>query len=258
MDINREHIINALATKLEADDKVHAMWLEGSDGLGRTDEYSDIDFWFDAEDGYENTVLDICTSVLQQLSELDFVEHVKHSHPKIFQRNLHLKGTSEFLLIDICVQSHSRGSEGCTFVRGDIAEYPMIIFDKSDVIKIVDAPPFDKDGALEVVKECSTRYEQRSRLIKYIKRNQYLEACAYYDKYVRQPVVGLYRLLHTPRHCEYGLVHISNHLPEEAVRQIECLYKVQSVKDIENILTFADELYDTAVDKIKLLLEDRN
>lgn len=250
MNIGREDIINLISSKFKEDDKVFALWLEGSDGLGRSDEYSDIDFWFDAEDGYETIVLDICTSILQDLGELDFIEYVKHPHPKIFQRNLHIKGTSEFLLIDICVQSHSRGREGCTFVRGDIAEYPLIIFDKREVVKIIEAPPLDRNKVLEVLEDCSKRYEQRSRLTKYIKRNQYLEACAYYDKYVRQPLVGLYRLLYTPRHYDYGLVHISNHMPIDAVKEIEYLYKTQSVKDIENILPFADKLYESAVNKI--------
>jgi hypothetical protein len=253
MNISREEIIDFISSKLREDDKIFAMWLEGSDGLGRSDEYSDLDFWFDAEDGYETVVLDKCTSILEGISELDFIEYVKHPHPKIFQRNLHIKGTSEFLLIDICVQSHSRGSEGCTFVKGDIAEYPLVIFDKKDVIKIIDEPALDNNRILEAMTNCIKTYEQRSRLVKYIKRNNYLEACAYYDKYVRQPIVCLYRILYTPQHYDYGLVHISNHLPEEIVIQIEGLYKPRSVKDIEGILPFADKLYETAVNKIRTL-----
>ena len=47
--MNREQIIEYLKKFSIEKPYVNAMWLEGADGIGRVDEYSDIDFWFDVE-----------------------------------------------------------------------------------------------------------------------------------------------------------------------------------------------------------------
>lgn len=45
--IDRNYIIDYIKKYAESKEYVYAMWLEGSDGLGVVDEYSDLDFWFD-------------------------------------------------------------------------------------------------------------------------------------------------------------------------------------------------------------------
>ena len=239
----REQIIRLFKAGFVDLDYVNALWLEGSDGLGKADEFSDLDFWFDVNDGHEVQVLDHCIELLQTLAELDFVEHYEHPHPKIFQRNAHLRGTSEYLMIDICVQSHSRGKEGCTFVEGDVAEYPLVLFDKQSVVSIVPAPPVDLAFIESKYKECLETFQQRARVVKYLRRGKYLEALAYYHKYVCAQIVNLFRLVYTPRHYEYGLVHISDHLPGEVVAKLERLYQVKSLEEIESNLAFADDLF---------------
>lgn len=37
---------------------IHAMWLEGADAVGQTDEYSDLDIYIDIEDVYEQQAID--------------------------------------------------------------------------------------------------------------------------------------------------------------------------------------------------------
>lgn len=242
----RKRIIDLLKGSFIDNGYVYAMWLEGSDGLGRADGYSDLDFWFDVEDGYENEILDKCIEILQTIDELDFIQKYEHPHPKIFQKNLHIKGTSEYLMLDICVQSHSRGSEGCTFVENDIAEYPFILFDKANVINIIKEPENDLEAIKKIYNESIDRFSQQSRILKYIYRAKYLEAFAYYQKYACQPIVNLLRIAYTPRHIEYGLVHISDHLPREIVDKVELLYKVSTLDDIKNNLHYAEKLFDEA------------
>ena len=239
----RNRIIDLLKNSFTNKEYVYAMWLEGSDGLGKADEYSDLDFWFDVEDGYENTVLDECIEILQTIDKLDFIQNYEHPHPKIFQKNMHISGTSEYLMLDICVQSHSRGSEGCTFAENDIAEYPLILFDKANVINIIKEPDIDLELIKKIYDECIDRFSQQSRILKYIYRAKYPEAFAYYQKYACQPIVNLLRIAYTPRHIEYGLVHISDHLPKDAVNKIEALYKINSLDDIKNNLQDAGKLF---------------
>ena len=45
--IDRNYIIDYVKKYVESKDYVYAMWLEGADGLGEVDEYSDLDFWFE-------------------------------------------------------------------------------------------------------------------------------------------------------------------------------------------------------------------
>ncbi|MEG1254592.1 hypothetical protein [Clostridium sp.] len=61
-------------------------------------------------------------------------------------------------------------------------------------------------------------------------------------------IVTLFRVICTPRHCEYGLVHISDHLPKDIVERIENLYKVQGLMDIEKNLVLADEIFNYGQD----------
>lgn len=239
----RNRIIDLLKKSFIDKEYVYAMWLEGSDGLGKADEYSDLDFWFDVEDGYENIVLDECIKTLQTIDKLDFIQSYEHPHPKIFQKNMHISGTSEYLMLDICVQSHSRGSEGCTFAENDIAEYPLILFDKANVINIIKESDIDLELIKKIYDECIDRFSQQSRILKYIYRAKYLEAFAYYQKYACQPIVNLLRIIYTPRHIEYGLVHISDHLPKDEVNKIEALYKINSLDDIKNNLQYAEKLF---------------
>jgi hypothetical protein len=54
------------------------------------------------------------------------------------------------------------------------------------------------------------------------------------------------RLLHTPRHIEYGPVHISDHLPAETVKSLERLHQCSTIADIEGNLALADTLFTSA------------
>ena len=102
--IDRNGIIKALHAALEPLPYIHALWLEGADANGMVDEYSDIDFWIDFDDEYENNAIAAAETTLAALAEIDLAEIFPHAHPKIRQRIYHLTGTSEFLMLDVCWQ----------------------------------------------------------------------------------------------------------------------------------------------------------
>lgn len=79
--------------------------------------------------------------------------------------------------------------------------------------------------------------------MKYIKRKQYPEAYMKYMENIAEPLVETARLIYTPRHYEYGLCHISCHLPAEIVNELEQFYKVTCLKDIEDKLETARILF---------------
>lgn len=252
-DIDRNMIINAIKDRLILIDEVYAYWLEGADSLNAVDEYSDIDIWLDVEDGYEDRIFKITEEELLKLGNLDFKFEVNHRHPKIFQNYYHIEGTSEYLIIDFCIQSHSRDRNEVNFTEGDILEYPKVIFDKSNIIKIYpqNEEKVDLDLIKERIKEIKSRYMQHSRVLKYVKRNNYPEAFIYYLKYVADPLVELLRIKYTPKYYDLHCIHISNHIPKEDIKMIEYYYKISSLSDI-NIKTLeAKEICNDLIKEIE-------
>jgi hypothetical protein len=188
---------------------------------------------------------------LSTLGNLDFIDKIEHPHREIFQRNLHIEGMSEYLMVDICVQSHSRGSAGSTFYTDDIAEFPLVLFDKADVVTILPPEKIPVEELKPVFERCAAKFSQRARLMKYIKRRRFLEAYRFYETYVRRPLVDMLRLIYTPRHYEYGYTHLSEHFPKKVVQELEELYVVTGVDDIEARLEKADEIYYDAYNSLK-------
>ena len=249
MKIEREQIIQAIAEDLKNDPVVFALWLEGADSNEVLDEYSDIDIVADVKDGEEENVLEKVGKILNDLGELDLEFLNPQPHPKLRYKVFHIKNTNEFLLIDVYIQSHSRNFE---FTEGNKYESPKVLFDKAGVIKFqkVDKSKLQKE-ICESLTSLENTFFQRSKIRKYILRKKYLEAFAYYNKTVLEPLVELLRILHTPLIREYHLVHISDHLPKNKVGQVEKLYRITSLEDISQNLKFAENMFMEAMKEAK-------
>ena len=102
--LDRTEMTGKLREALEPLPYVYAFWLEGADAIGTVDEYSDIDFWVDFEDKYEEQAYEAVENALSELAEIDYKYIMRHDHPKIRQRIYHLSGTSDYLMIDFCWQ----------------------------------------------------------------------------------------------------------------------------------------------------------
>ncbi|MHB1153914.1 MAG: hypothetical protein ACYCWE_04135 [Eubacteriales bacterium] len=245
--IDRELIIQKIKETLEPLDYVYAMWLEGADANGHLDEYSDIDINIDVEDEYETNVFEI----VEGLFELDY-KHDNSGNGKQKQKVYHIKDTSEFLMIDFNLQPHSCSSENSTFKYGDIIDVNVILFDKAGVVRYEEAKPLEyAEDHKYWLAESAYRYSQICRVRKYILRNQYPEAFIYYHKYVIEPMVMLIRMKYTPSKLWYYMVHISRHIPEDALIKLNKLLQVSSVDDIGNNLDFAVQWYRELIKELQ-------
>lgn len=252
--MEREQIIEFLKDFSAEKSYVNAMWLEGADGIGRADEYSDIDFWFDTAADYRESFLFEALGALGELSPID--SRYDEIRAEIAQSNIHMENTSEYLTLDICVQSHeTRGKEATCFVKDDIAELPLIIFDKIGLITFREYTP-DKAEIKEIFRKNKNRLLQSARVSKYIKRNLYPEAYMKYTENIAEPLIKIARLIYTPRHYEYGLCHISDHLPPDIIEELEPFLKVSGFSDIEKMIIRSRQLlpkYEKAItDKYEL------
>ena len=246
--MDRNYIIDFIKNYAISKDYVYAMWLEGADGLNQVDEYSDLDIWFDVEDSKRDSFIKDLVEELSKIGKIDS-QMIKISSD-IYQSNIHLENTSEYLTLDLAAQNDSRDRDDTCFTKGSITEVPKVLFDKKNIISYKEQENVDSEILKTIFEEKKNRILQYSRVTKYIKRNQYLECFMEYDKQILKPIVTIARIIYTPNIYDYELCHISRHLPKEIVVKIEKLYKVSSFEDIEKNIALSLDLLKMFESKI--------
>ncbi|MCL2003741.1 MAG: hypothetical protein FWG72_07035 [Oscillospiraceae bacterium] len=243
--IDRHIITETLRKALEPLPYIYAFWLEGADATNTVDEYSDIDYWVDFEDDYEALADEAVENALSGLAAIEYKHVMRHDHPKIRQRIYRLAGTSETLMIDFCWQLHSRPRDEYAYYENDTVEAVKVIFDKDNIIryKPLDLAAF-AEGNKHRFEEAKYRRTQHIRAEKYVRRGQVLEAYAYYNRYVLEPLIDLLRLIYTPAHADYSFVHISRHIPAAERERLEYFVQISSLNDIDMKIPLAGEWFD--------------
>lgn len=251
MKITRDKIINYFTDKIKNNSFVYAFWLEGSDATSTSDEYSDLDLWLDVKDGKEETINNLAKEIFSQVGEIDFIHKMPKPHAKIWHTIFHLKGTPPTLLIDFCVQSHSRKF---VFTK-ELPDHKIkILFNKNNTIRF---KHLDKTMQAVAVKnrieELKKTYDffLKSYISKNILRNNFIESIYYYQRYALEPLIEVLRIKHCPLKKDYGFKHISKDLPKSIQQQIETLYKVGNIKDIEHGIQKAKELFYCTIKEIE-------
>ena len=249
MKTNRARIIKAIENGLKENPAVFAFWLEGADSTDTVDRYSDIDVWLDVKDGEEQEIFEEVERVLSGLAQIDFSYESENPHPKIRQKSIHLKGTSEYLMIDICIQSHSRDFE---FVKG-IGDDPLVVFNRGG-IRFRDAGEAELHQILmNRVHHIKNIFSQQIRVLSKIERGEFLEAWMYYSKWTLQPLAELLRIRYAPHKYDHYFKHIQRDLPGEVVSQLEDLAGIKSLEDIRQGVIRASELFK---DNLKVVEKD--
>jgi predicted nucleotidyltransferase len=242
--ITEKEITEALIHELKPLPYVYAFWLEGSFAMGYSDEYSDIDYWIDVEDDYVNEALEHVETALKSLGDLDERDETGNGYPKLGQMVYHIKGSNPYLALDFNWQLHSRDRAEYHYIKNDIVEGALVLFDKDNVIHYEDADEQEIiQNKLDCRQECDYRYSQHLRVIKYIKRGTFPESYAYYHRYVIEPLVMLLRLKYTPLYPHHYLLHISNHMPKAVVERLEKLIQVSTLEEMETAITKSQEWY---------------
>ena len=228
MTINRDAIITALRRQLEPNPQVLAMWLEGADAHNLVDALSDIDICCSVTPRSMEAVTGVARQALVALAAVDLDQSTERMEQQ-WHTTFHLEGTSPYLLIDFCVYV----GRGSTFIAGDEIEKPLILFDRAGVIRFL--PPQDHPGCqsqTERLQHLVETVEQSARIEKYVIRGDFLEAFGYYHRWLLTPLIEVLRMRYTPLHPDYYIVHISRHLPVEALRRLEDLFKVNEIAEI--------------------------
>lgn len=223
------------------------------DDSGLLDEYSDIDIYLDVEDEQVEAAIAAVEASLRSLSPIDYRYRMDHPHPKLRQVIYHLENTSAYLMIDFCVQLHSRPAAASCFVQGNLVEAAHVLFDKAGVIT---SKPFRaeeyRQQNMERLQEARYRYTQHIRVVKYIQRGQYPEAHIYYHRYVVEPLVDLLRLIHTPANADYHMIHISHHIPQEDLARLTPFLKISTLEQMEDMIPKAQAWFAEMEKQVQL------
>ncbi|GIP31809.1 hypothetical protein [Paenibacillus sp. J2TS4] len=251
--LTRDHILSHLEEGLQKHPSIWAMWLEGSDGTGSSDEYSDIDIVVAVEDGFESETISLCEQLLSELSSLDLSYEEPRHNPSNRYKVFHLENTPESLLLDVSVQGPSMNFP---FVRENDSENPKIIFDKKGVVRYTDLNQSELKHKLQNrLYHLENTIQQKVRVEKYVKRGKFIEAMGYYQKFIMTPLIELLRIKYKPINSDYYIVCISKHLPEDVIQQLETFYKVNAVADISTHVKQAYQWFYEVLEEVKIELE---
>lgn len=221
--------VDELKSVLEKDERTHAMWIGGSVAEGYSDDYSDIDLYLDIDDGSEEYIFSTIEEFLEMKSDLD-VNFLENLSPPYSHKIYHLAGTDQLHFIEVTLHSHS---------------HHIGLFDRLRKIKVL----FDKDGVTDFESIDQVQYDEmlnkRKKFLvekikigevsvgKELRRKQFLDAMHNYHYWILEPIVELARIMHCPLKVTYGLKHASRDLPEKTMKEIESLYKINSLDDFE-------------------------
>ncbi|MCD4706534.1 MAG: aminoglycoside 6-adenylyltransferase [Candidatus Sabulitectum sp.] len=229
MNITRQKIISTLHESLVSNPKILAMWLEGADATNTVDEYSDIDLCCSVKTGAIAEVMYHAQKTLENLNSLDLVETLDAGED--YRHTVfHLAGTSDYLLVDFNLFV----DRGSSFIKADEIEKPLVLFDRGSVIQYLSQEEYlAKKKNSQRIQELRNTIAQSSRIEKYVKRGLFPEAYGYYQRWLLAPLIEILRMLYTPLHPDYHIVHISRHLPDDILMRLEELFKINSVTEIE-------------------------
>lgn len=253
MSASREEILSTIVAELGTEDYIHAIWLEGSDGTGQVDAFSDIDLVCYSKEGFVDRMISKLDDCLARLGTLDIAYEGPGRADNNRYKVYHLQGTPESLLVDVTFQSDSFP---VGFLREDETVVPVVLLDRAGIVKYRDLDKASyRADLLTQLENAKGVYSQSSRALKYTLRGLFLESLIYYHKFVLGPLVDVYRILHTPFQADCFLVHATRDFPPDIVSVLEKLYAVKTIEDISAGLNLANKLFDKATREAEQLLQ---
>ncbi|PIV90306.1 hypothetical protein COW46_03455 [Candidatus Gracilibacteria bacterium CG17_big_fil_post_rev_8_21_14_2_50_48_13] len=238
----RNKVIALLKEKLAEHSFIYALWLEGADAHGRADAFSDLDLWIDVEDAYIADAFSALEQILEALGPLDKKVLQPHDGEEIFQCFYHIKGSSPFLLLDVCIQKHSRN---ITFNESNTDERICVLFDKATVLRFSKGSAADATYIKQCIQDIAAAFSvYRPKVEKHLRRGHFLSALQAYHHYVLEPLVTLMRLAVDPSKKDFYLKHVENDLPQSDRDLLTKLFTPGTLHELEYMLDeAAQELY---------------
>ncbi len=233
--IAREQIIEALSSRLHGIPFIRAAWLGGSDAMGRTDEWSDVDLALIAEDDHVEDAFNEVHRALETLSPMDLVYRFPtptwHGHE---QEMIRLRDASPFAIVDIVVMKKSSDNR---FLEVERHGNAVVLFDHDGLVR-----PGSLDWAAHR-ERLRKRFEMlRSQfelgqveVRKAALRGAAVEAAYLYQVLCIRPLVEVLRMRYCPERFDYGPRYLDRDLPVDVREEMEAVSYPNSVGAIEGL-----------------------
>ncbi len=245
--ISRERIIETLTVALQDCPSILAAWLGGSDGSGRTDQWSDVDLQLIVEDGRIDEAYRVLHTCLQTLSPIEYRYRLPrptwHGHDQEFFR---LRDAAPWHFMDVLVME--RGAED-HFLDLERHGEPLILFDRGGL-----TAPTHLDRKAHQAKMAKRLAEIRQTfpmfqhfVTKAMWRGQAADAMAGYFSVTIRPLVELLRMRYAPDLYDYGMRYLDRDLPPDRLAAIEELVLVPELSRIEEFRARAEAIYDEEI-----------
>lgn len=232
--LTREHIRTFVRAALEPLPFVHALWEGGSASFDRADAWSDMDLQACVDD---ERVADTFSAVESAAEkgvgiEATFVlpEPTWHGHAQRFYR---FRGQPPWLLLDLCVQKRSAPNR---LLETEIHGKRLFLFDRIDLEKSQTPPDREaRDRKLKArVAYLRARVDMFAHLVeKECRRQHPLDAFAFYQSMLVQPLVEMLRIRHDPWRHDFGLRYLHHAVPAPIARRVEDLCFVRNFADLQ-------------------------
>jgi hypothetical protein len=188
----------------------------------------------DVEDDQVEAVFTAVEAALTRLSPIELQyrlpEPIWHGHSQTFYR---LQAGGPFMFLDFVVIKHSSTDK---LIQYEIHGEPVVHFDKKGVVQ---SPPFDAVTHAKVLQQRIETLQITFDLfqvltLKEVKRNNHIEALAFYQNFSLRPLVELLRIKHAPLHYNFYTRYIYYDLPKEMLDRLEPLFFVVDPVDLEH------------------------
>jgi hypothetical protein len=257
----REKIVRTVVDVLKPLDFVNALWEGGAVAFNRLDEWSDIDICVDTDDDKVEEVFPVVERALEGIAPIELKYEVpfppSHHYSQAFYR---LKGTSEFLLIDLAVFKHSSEDK---LLEPEIHGQSRFHFNKRNV---VECPALKRKEFMEELKSRVGKIEKRFDMFKcffskQLSRGNYIEARELYARLVLDSLVEVLRMKHAPSRYTFKTYYVRYDLPPDVAGGLKDLYFVRDEKELKEKFLLAEKwLRETIrtlnLDEIRLKLDD--
>lgn len=230
-DYRMDHaIVDELKELMNQDPIVHAMWIGGSVAEGYADKLSDIDLYFDIDDGQEEVVFGSIKKFLETKGNID-VNFSEGITPPYSHTVFHLTHMDPLHFIEVTLHTHSHAPG-----LFDRMRKIQVLFDKDGATKF---EPFDNASYGKMLEERKKFLIEKIKIgeisvVKELRRRQFPDAMHNYQYWLVEPIIELARIKHAPHKVTYGLKHASRDLPKGTVAEIESLYTITSLDDLND------------------------
>lgn len=242
--LDREEIIEALRSGLEAREVFRAAWLGGSDANGRADAMSDIDVFFvyppgrldEAEHAFDEVVASISPVAIRYRMP----EPAWHGSRQVFYQ---LANAPECVMVDwLAVEA----GKDHPWLERERHGTPRVLLDRDGVVrsKSVDRAAID-DAVRRKIEELRLRFPLLRHLAaKQAARGLPVDGAYFYQALVLRPLVDLLRCAHAPERHDFGFRYLKDDLPRDVYERVCALAYPKGAEELERMTGEAVEMFE--------------